>query len=234
MAAGAGHRVPAAVRQNRPCRVAGHLAEQPEHLGVAGRPVAPAVAVALDQLRPVLRVGVRDQEAIRARLVAAHHIRGAGQRKLGQVGPAGRVTHGGQRQDNAQGAVRDVMKRAGVPTRTSQCTPPAVGRLCAGTASRPAPPGRDRPTDKAPSAIPALPPGSWNWSADVPVETGADDLQGMIRGELGGGIPSRLLTERRAKAMPVRPKYSEEISQSSTRRRWRGCRGGRLGVGMRK
>jgi len=59
--------------------------------------VAPAVAVALDAFRPVLRVGVRDEETRRCGLVAGHHVGGAGQCQLGQVRATGRSPDRGQR-----------------------------------------------------------------------------------------------------------------------------------------
>ena len=64
--AGVDDGVPAPAGQGRPGGVAGDLRQQAECLGVASRAVAPAVAVAFDQFWPVLRVGVRDEEVVRA------------------------------------------------------------------------------------------------------------------------------------------------------------------------
>jgi hypothetical protein len=80
-------------------------AQQPEHLGVARRAVAPAVAVTLDPLRLVLRVGVRDEKPVRAGLVARDDISRAGHGQADQVGAAGRVAGGGQGVHDAERAV---------------------------------------------------------------------------------------------------------------------------------
>ena len=173
--AGAGDGVPAAVGQRRPGRVAEHRTEQPEDLGVAGRAVAPAVAVALDAVRLVLRVGVRDQEARRAGLVAGHHVRGAGRRELDQVGAARRPADGGQRVARCP-ACRARCGEAGPACRpaTSQCTPPAVGSAVRRYGVTASSASSTSPVASAPSAIPALPPSSSNWSAPAgPVEAGA-------------------------------------------------------------
>ena len=57
--AAVGHGMPASAGECGPGGVPGDRAEQPENLGVARRAVAPAVAVALDQVGPMLRVRMR-------------------------------------------------------------------------------------------------------------------------------------------------------------------------------
>lgn len=107
---GAGDGVPAPAYQTGPGRITGDLAEQPEYLRVAGRPVAPAVAVPLDTVRQVLRIRMRHQEPVRSVLVACHHVRRACECQLGEVGAAGFMPDSGQCVDDAQRAVRDVVQ----------------------------------------------------------------------------------------------------------------------------
>jgi hypothetical protein len=53
---------------------------------------------------------VRDQEAVRRGLVPCDHVGGSGQRQLDQVLPVGRLADDRQRERDAQGAVRDVVR----------------------------------------------------------------------------------------------------------------------------
>ncbi len=108
------HGVPAPLGQGRPGRVAGDLREPAERLGIPGRAVAPAVAVTLDQFRLELGIGVRDEEALWPGLVPRDDVGRAGQGQGHQVGPAGRLTGGSERADDAEGAVRDVVEPGGV------------------------------------------------------------------------------------------------------------------------
>ena len=52
--------VPTLIREGEPGRILAHRAEKAEDPGVADRTVAPAVAVALDQIGPVRRIRVGD------------------------------------------------------------------------------------------------------------------------------------------------------------------------------
>jgi hypothetical protein len=69
--------LPAAVGQIHPLGVTRDRGEESKDLGVASRSVTPAVAVALDQLWSILRVRVRDKEAVLQRFVSANDVSGA-------------------------------------------------------------------------------------------------------------------------------------------------------------
>jgi hypothetical protein len=77
--------LPAAVTESGPGLITGYPGEKAEDLGVASRAVAPAIAVALDELGPAGWIGARDEEAVRAGLVPAHYVRRPGQRHLDHV-----------------------------------------------------------------------------------------------------------------------------------------------------
>ena len=140
------------------------LVQQAEDLRVAGRPVAPAVAVALDPVGLLLRVGVRDQEPRLPGLVARDHVGDAGQREVHQVvrgrsRPRWRPVRARRRGCRARCGDR----RAAMPARFSQVTPcvgdlggPQVGRR--GQLRQLQVAGRS-----APRAMPALPPISSNY-----------------------------------------------------------------------
>ena len=87
--AAVGNGMPASVGKRGPGGVPGDRAEQPENLGVARRAVAPSVAVALDQVGPVLRIGMRDDEVLGSCLVARDDIGGPLQGKLDKIAPPG-------------------------------------------------------------------------------------------------------------------------------------------------
>jgi hypothetical protein len=113
-----GDGAPAPVGESAPGLLPGDLAEQPEHLGVTCRPVAPAEAVALDELRTVGRVGVGHQEAVGAGLVTTDDVVGSLDRELHQIGLSRGAPDGGQGVDDAEGPVGDVMRaRRGGPHR---------------------------------------------------------------------------------------------------------------------
>lgn len=92
--AAVGNGVPASVGESGPGSVLGECTEQPKDLCIACEAVTPAVAVALDQLGFVLRVGMRDKKARRSRLVTGHHVGGARQSQLDQVVAACSGAHG--------------------------------------------------------------------------------------------------------------------------------------------
>jgi hypothetical protein len=95
--------------------VLGQCTEQPEDLSIARWAVAPAVAASVDQLGPVLRVGVWDDEARGSRLVPGHDVSGA---RLGQLD---QVVAAGQRRLRLQG-------RTQCPESRARCDANARGR----------------------------------------------------------------------------------------------------------
>jgi hypothetical protein len=122
---GLADRAPTAVTERGPRLVRGDLSEQPKDLGVASWAVAPAVALPLDQVRTVGWVRMGNEEAIRAGLVAAHHVRCPGQGHVDHVLSVGRMAYSGQRIHDAQRPVRKVV-RPGRRWPAGQLTPPRV------------------------------------------------------------------------------------------------------------
>lgn len=66
--------VPALIRELLPEAIAGDLGQEPKHLSIAGRTVAPAEAVPLDDGGTVGWVGVSNQEPLGALLIATDDV----------------------------------------------------------------------------------------------------------------------------------------------------------------
>ena len=103
------YRAPTSIAQNGPNQIAGDASEEPKNLRIARGSVTPAVAVALDKFGVVRRVGMGDEKATWPRFVSTHHVRGCGECHGDQVVTARGFTDGGQRVDDAECAVCDVM-----------------------------------------------------------------------------------------------------------------------------
>jgi hypothetical protein len=151
-------RVPAAVGERGPGRVALGVARQPEQLGVPGRAVAPAVADRLYQVRQELRGGVPDQETVPPALVAGHDVRDARKTQLDQVGAARRVADPDEGVGDAQRAVRHVVEAGFRARAVRPVTPHGVFSAARrqGSAARTANSGS--PTARAAKPLPPLPP----------------------------------------------------------------------------
>ena len=107
------HCVPTSIGQCHPPALAGHCGEKAEHLCVTGRPMTPPVAVALDQLRAMLRIRVPHEKTILDFLVSTHDVRRAGEGECDEVRSAELGAHRGERLDDAERAVGNVVKACG-------------------------------------------------------------------------------------------------------------------------
>lgn len=181
--------MPAAICEILPGRSFRHRAEQPKHLGVASWPVTPPEAITLDQVRLVLGIGVRDQEARRAALVPAHDIRCSGERQFCQLGKARCVTHGGEGVNDTQGAVRDVVE-ARLHSGAHLPVHAAPRRLARPHVWRDREDGKAGITgSKCTQCDAGIPAEQLELvTPSLPVEAGPDDLEGMIGGCSGGGV----------------------------------------------
>ncbi len=160
--AGGGDRVPAPVDQRSPAIAAAcalrtarpvrELREEPEDLGVARRAVAPAVGVPLEAEGDLLRVGVRDQEAVRPGLVAGDHV---GDRRPARRRP-GRGGRPPFRSPRARRRCPACRARCGAVARAARAAAPRSprrrsARPSAGTGRPPPPPVRCRPAAARPA-----------------------------------------------------------------------------------
>ena len=77
--------LPTPVGEVSPPRVARHHGQEPKDLGVTRRPVAPAVANALDEFWAIRRIRMGNEKSFARCLTAAHDVGGSAERQLDEV-----------------------------------------------------------------------------------------------------------------------------------------------------